>query len=214
MSKRGTKKYDFIGTGFFVGDDHRLLTAQHVFLNSPLSRNEVYAMIHTPSLKTYPLSKITYSKKYDIASAHAKGIDFSYEALAIAQKDPELNLDVLTMEFSKTSRKELPDGSTALNILASHQKGHVIARYYDDYQPHRPQVIELSFPALGGASGAPVITEKYGTVCGLIVANRGTEILPAQIVKTEDEDGSTEEIKYFLPNGLAIDWEHLISFPN
>jgi hypothetical protein len=52
------------------------------------------------------------------------------------------------------------------------RKGHVICRYSSDFHEKAPTMsFDLSFPALGGASGAPVVIEHDGSVTGMIVAN-------------------------------------------
>jgi hypothetical protein len=80
------------------------------------------------------------------------------------------------------------------------------------------QALELSFPALRGASGAPVMFEstpfiaeelKWGIV-GVLVANVAYHAIPAQIISlVGDDDKYIEEQKYMLPQGLAVDINHL-----
>jgi hypothetical protein len=70
--------------------------------------------------------------------------------------------------------------------------------------------LELSYPALKGASGAPVFFETSQRIVGVIVANLERELLPAQVLSAYREDGSkSEEISYFLPNGIAIGCDHV-----
>jgi hypothetical protein len=65
-------------------------------------------------------------------------------------------------------------------------------------------MLELSFPALRGASGAPVV-EIRGTALfahGVIVANTEHHLLPAHIETVLDSKNQLlEERKYFLPQG-------------
>jgi hypothetical protein len=57
---------------------------------------------------------------------------------------------------------------------------------------------ELSYPALKGASGAPVFLEHGLAVVGVIVANHERELMPAQILRAVGEDGALiEEARYF-----------------
>ena len=71
--------------------------------------------------------------------------------------------------------------------------------------------LELSFPGLEGASGAPVMTNDGNyKVPGIVVGNIGHELLPIQIDTVLDETNDIlEEIKYMLPQGLAIHVRHL-----
>jgi hypothetical protein len=78
--------------------------------------------------------------------------------------------------------------------------------------------LELSWPVLRGASGAPVTyndnpymppEEKWG-VLGVIVANASYHALPAQITSVLYDDNSLlEEVKYMLPQALAVNINHL-----
>ena len=75
------------------------------------------------------------------------------------------------------------------------------------------RMLELSFPALKGASGCPVVL-LVGTkmiACGVIVANAQRHLLPAQVETILDEKNDLlEERKYFLPQALAVNAEHLV----
>ena len=66
-------------------------------------------------------------------------------------------------------------------------------------------MLELSFPALKGASGAPVLSNASFELLGVVKANVSYELLPAQIESIQDEAGVvTEETKFFLPQALAV----------
>ena len=48
---------------------------------------------------------------------------------------------------------------------------------------------------------------------GILKANVSVELLPAQVEKILDENGKiSEEIKYYLPQGLAIHVKHVRNF--
>jgi len=74
--------------------------------------------------------------------------------------------------------------------------------------------LELSFPGLRGASGAPVMTNDGSyDVLGIVAGNVGHDLLPVQIHTVLDEENDLlEEIKYMLPQGLAIHVRHLKDF--
>jgi hypothetical protein len=67
-------------------------------------------------------------------------------------------------------------------------------------------MLELSFPALRGASGAPVVdSHPPFEVWGVVTANTAYEIHPAQVERIVEEDGKiTEETRFYLPQALAI----------
>ncbi len=74
-------------------------------------------------------------------------------------------------------------------------------------------MLELSFPALRGASGAPVVSIGNEVVLwGIIVANVSYHLLPAQIEKVVEGDTTVEEIKYLLPQAIAVNVKHLSKF--
>ena len=54
-------------------------------------------------------------------------------------------------------------------------------------------------------------TNKHIYVAGMIVANKESRLLPAQIVKIQDGNQFTEEISYFLPMGKAINASLLVT---
>lgn len=82
------------------------------------------------------------------------------------------------------------------------------------------EAMELSFPALRGASGAPVMLNEFVTdalmgkdpfgVVGVVLASASYHLLPVQIesVLTED-DTLYEEVRYMLPQAVAISIDHL-----
>jgi len=63
---------------------------------------------------------------------------------------------------------------------------------------------DTSFPALQGASGAPVLLNLDFSVVGMLVANVERHLLPAQIVRIEDGPATSEETRYYMPFGQAL----------
>lgn len=73
-------------------------------------------------------------------------------------------------------------------------------------------ILELSFPALRGASGAPVLStsDPVNRLWGIIIANVSYHLLPAQIVSVLDEKNQIyEETHYLLPQALAVHVKHV-----
>jgi hypothetical protein len=210
--------YSFIGTGFFISGNGEFLTAKHVFESNPLSEGQHYKIINiSGGIKPFPVSEITLSEKYDIAIGKLKDMPESICPLEISNENQPMNLDILTVEFSATRSKKMENGQIALELRPSFRKGNVISYYQSDF-PEALQTwsLELSFPALKGASGAPVVIERNGLVVGMIVQNIEKELLPAHTEKIVSEyNGNIKEeveTKYFMPNGKAISWYHLIDF--
>jgi hypothetical protein len=133
--------------------------------------------------------------------------------LPLAAADCAMNQDVITMEFSDTHSVSRPDGPSEMRFRPAHRKGNIISFYRSDFPETVPtHSLDLSFPALRGASGAPIIVERTGVVVGMIVANIERHLMPAQVERIESPDGTAEDRRYFLPVGKAISWRHLREF--
>lgn len=134
--------------------------------------------------------------------------DERYAPLKLSRSDPALNDDVFTYEYSNTRFEAKTGGGLHISFEPLSHKGNVI-RFYDSAFPESNPTpsLQVSYPALQGASGAPVIAttpSKQFEVCGILVANIERELLPAQILRIEGPDESIEETKYFLPHGKAL----------
>jgi hypothetical protein len=82
----------------------------------------------------------------------------------------------------------------------------------DQYNKAGDEILELSFPALRGASGAPVISidgDQFN-LQGVIIANVSYHLLPAQVETVLDEKNEVlEETKFMLPQALAVNVKHV-----
>lgn len=203
----------FLGTGFFIRSDGTFLTAKHVLEDVTLGDGEHFAIVMLPGGPTpYRVSQVRFAEQFDIALARAEGLG-EIDTLEIATKDAPMNRDVLTVEFSGTESRPLEDGRRAMHFTPYFRKGHVICSYPSTYpEPLPTMCLDLSFPALRGASGAPVIVEADGCVVGMVLANVERHLLPAQVENVELGPHHREEIRYFLPVGKAIAWQHLREF--
>ena len=207
--------YSFLGTGFFLKKDGTFLTAKHVFADNPLGVGEYYGIVFMhKGISVHHVSSVRPSETFDIAlgQAEIEEIADNIEYVELAEINAPLNQDILTLEFSAT-RTVMSEAGIQVRLTPSHHKGYVIRYYTSDYPESIPtEALDLSFPALKGASGAPVIDEKDGRVIGLIVANIERHLLPAQIERVNNGIEPKEEIRYFLPTGKAISWKHLTEF--
>lgn len=216
--KTSRPAYLFLGTGFFINNDGTFLSAKHVFPSKSSPKEHIYNAI-TFDLKNRqpvpcPISDLKFSPHFDIALGRVQGAR-NIQPLDLATQNPPINLDIVTLEFSRTHPKQMEDGELSLSFEPCFRKGNVLRYYKSTYPESIPtQCLELSFPALKGASGAPVLMECGGAVIGMIIQNIERELLPAQIETTTESERHTEEIKYFLPNGKAISWVHMTEFVN
>lgn len=203
--------YSFLGTGFFIDKSGSFLTAKHVCEGLKTECNVVMIEPSAKKATPYQISNLRFSEKFDIALGEAKGVQ-DIEPLDIATKNAPINLDILTAEFSGT-HTEPTDKGKALVFDPYFRKGQVLRYYINTFPETIPTAcLELSFPALKGASGAPVVVERTGEVMGLIVGNIARELLPAQIERVTNGQKYIEEVKYVLPSARAISWKHLNEF--
>lgn|GEM_PF-2946661 len=209
VQKMPRLSYTFLGTGFFINGSGLFLTAKHVCLGVEEDCNAVMVNPMTTEAMPYKISSLQCSKEFDIALGRVGELS-DMQPLTVANENAPMNYDVLTAEFSGTHAEEIGEGTKALVFDAYFRKGTVL-RYYMSAFPEKVPTgcLELSFPALKGASGAPVIVESTGLVIGMIVGNVERELLPAQIETVTDGQKYIEERKYFLPAARAISWKHL-----
>ena len=127
-------------------------------------------------------------------------------------EDPSVpgNITLQTYEYSATVRS-----GNSWHVNPATRVGNCVRQLSSPFGPGGERMLELSFPALRGASGAPVIENKtFGTnlrmvVRGIIVANMERHLLPAQIETVLTEDNALlEERKYFLPQAAAVNAVH------
>ena len=203
----------FLGTGFFIRDDGLFLTAKHIFegIEGGECKGVMLDLVANQGTP-YQVSDLRFCEQFDIAAGYIR--DFpGIQPLGLARENAPMNRDVVTTEYSGTRPKLLESGKKALVFTPYFRKGNVICRYESNFPELVPtQCLNLSFPALKGASGAPVVVELTGFVVGMVVRNVEAELLPAQIERIVTEDGYTEERKYFLPVARAISWRHLADF--
>ena len=195
---------EYLGTAFFIDQDGTFLTARHVVSG--------HADIVGVSLKHHPgpeerpiataLEDIKLGSDIDLARGRADIPD--RQAIRLADTEPAAGGDVLTAEFSRSTQVE-PGKGLGLHNPSVH-KGHIVRAFGTEEPPfqRRTQVYELSFPALLGASGAPVVDLDNLSVVGLIVANVATHLIPAQVERIEGGEGEAETIHYYLPHAQAI----------
>jgi len=204
-----------LGTGFFVAaaiprSAGLVVTARHVLSGQAFDSEEVYCAIrlglepHYPNYYFYQ-REVFFSKTTDLA-AFLWPNPPDPDPLPLARNRISTSEDVVMVEFSQTT---ITGAGTEWRFVM--HKGNIMC-YYPSLYPRieGTPAFDTSFPALQGASGAPVVALRPGLpVVGLIVCNVEREPLPAQTIRTGDGD---EEIRYFLPTGHGIAAEVIIEF--
>ncbi len=197
-----------LGTGFMVsGYDFHFLTAQHVVANA-LGENEVRVLvlphpINNDSLLSFPIASVTALEHTDAAFGVLEATEgnTSLYGFQIAQ-NIDSSKDCATYEHSGTRCR--PDGSIYFNVRL--RKGYIIAQSkYEFGVIEGSDILEMSYPCLLGASGSPVFEHTNLGVVGLMVQNVDHDLAPSQVITNRDDDGElVEEIKYTIPEGIAI----------
>lgn len=204
-----------LGTGFVVGSETQwLLTAGHVFQDNPRADDEEYGVLFYlhDKLSIGVISEPLLSSSHDIAAVNLHGVE-GLTSLPILREQLSGNVDVLTFEYSATTTNRLDDGRLGANFIPFTHKGNILRHYESDFPEAIPTpVMDTSFPALQGASGAPVMRAGDFAVAGMLVANHERHLLPAQIVRVEHTESTAEETKYFLPTGKALASSVITSF--
>lgn len=175
-----------VGTGFIVGDPPILITAKHVFEGDGSPEGKFGALFGpSEDLKIATFRRIRTSPDHDIAAVHIQHVPWIH-ALRISNQEVPCNQDVLTYEFSSTRIEMLSTGERQAAFTPFTHKGNVLRHYESTFPASRPTPsLDTSFPALQGASGAPVLRAHDFTVVGMLVANYERHLLPAQVVKIE-----------------------------
>jgi len=201
----------FLGTGSFVAHGKRrvLVTANHV-----VSDSEVELVIQIPprtyrppglaawNIEVFGARVVDRNPAADIALLEVAAY-FPRDALALA-KDSEINTFELVccLEYSTTEEGE---GGTILSPAT--RIGNVTRIFKNLNRPTIPtkaqeSALEVSFPALAGASGAPIIPQNRLTLWGIILSNVDYQLIPVKISAEED-------VMYMAPMGIAVHVKHL-----
>jgi Trypsin-like peptidase domain len=158
-----TPVIEVLGTGFFVGIGSALhvITARHVIADNPLARDEKYAIVfrEQEKIKIIATLRVLAASAFDLAACVVERSDFPDAIpLAIGRDDPALNADVFSFEYSATRIERIPAGGTHVAFEPYAHKGNIV-RFFESTFPEKVRTpsILTSFPAMQGASGAPIL---------------------------------------------------------
>ena len=189
----------FLGTAAFVGARNQLLTAEHVIRGW----NDDFGIVVPPDISTIHsagLRKVDRGR--DLALLETPNFEAELTLELAQSASINFNLQVVCLEYGTTRVS-----GRQINLSPATRLGNV-TRTLDQtklYGSAGKDMLELSFPALKGASGAPILSNASFELLGVIKANVGYELLPAQIESILDESGIVvEETKFFLPQALAV----------
>jgi len=209
-----------LGTAFIAQfEKHRLvITAGHV-ADCARDKKWEWGVVYTldsGELHFATANAYVRSKRHDIVAVPLNDFVPGLPAggLQLGSPDYALDQDLCTFEYSR-SHLVLGNGETTPDLALEpyFHKGHAMRRYLEPpLDPSGEPRLEVSFPALQGASGAPVLNTADNSVVGMLVTNHEQHLLPAQVVTIQCDEDRTEETAYFLPMGVALDIRAILDF--
>jgi hypothetical protein len=205
------QRMKFLGTGSIIGDGSILLTADHVTRDWP----GPLAIVHLPRpQQLIPITPLERDASHDLVLHRVHDYRPPQPLRPIFDAPSHPNRQLLTFEYGTTVTV-----GPEVRLNPATRLGHMTRKFDMTKELRSPagdDALELSWPALRGASGAPVMlndatnpAEAFGVI-GVIVANAAYHLLPAQIESVLTEENNLfEEIRYMLPQAVAVNIRHL-----
>ena len=205
----------FLGTGFIVAPAGVLVTARHVLAGRPANANcflVVAIEAHDNGYREFrPIYDIQLSPTADVAVAELRSLDGLHKLTLTRRGEAPTNVDILTVDHSATQLSVDEQGKRVVRFSPGTLKGNVVRHYVSDFGSTRGmRCFDTSFPALAGASGAPVLLQPSFLVTGMLVANVERHLHPSKILTVHDRGTVTEEVYYHLPFGHALEADEVI----
>jgi hypothetical protein len=196
----------FLGTGAIVGDGSLLLTADHVIRDWP--GNFVIVTIHTGQQQYWQVQIIERDIAHDLVLLSVDQYRPEHPLQPAFDTPLHSNSQLMTFEYGTTV---VAGGGITLEPAT--RLGHMTRMRFiqSTLGAAGDAALELSWPALRGASGAPVVLND-GTfrIVGVVIANVSYHLLPVQVESVLDEKNNLiEETKYMLPQAIAVNIKHL-----
>jgi hypothetical protein len=203
-------KHTFLGTAFYFEHGGRTLaaTAAHCIPKDDNSRLCTVGDVLPLRLRFVSIGVLDSS--LDLCLLVPADPPASVQLVLAGERLVEVTEPAYCYEYSTTSFK---DGSWHINPASRVGNFVRLVQMEDRYGSAGKDMLEMSFPAIKGASGAPVIQIRDGQaiVVGVVVANAEHHLLPAHIETVlSNNNNLVEERKYFLPQALAVHVLHLV----
>jgi hypothetical protein len=194
----------FLGTGVFVGDKAKLVTCDQV-LSAWAGQ---YGVAIEAEKRLAKANVLVRDVKTDLALPEV--LQYRPPHTLPPEEDQNLTLNnlVICFEYGTTMT-----AGHHISFSPASRLGNVtrFRNLSDIYGEAGDQMLELSFPAMKGASGAPIMewTPPF-KLWGIVKANVSHELLPVQVETIVDEKGQLDEqTKFYLPQALAIHVKHV-----
>jgi len=188
---KGIKTVQFLGTGCFITTGW-LLTCSHVLKKVHHIPCAAYKVIGDPKERTFdglkdirfhPYADLALAKVGEIASKYYKTFtpDFESERL--------IGTDIVSYSYVEDVQAGYQAAATPRLF-----KGYIM-RTSVDVDDKRIAYIEVSFPALSGMSGSPIIDIKTTRVIGMLYQNFRSQILEDYIEVQEPDFDREDHMK-------------------
>ena len=194
----------FLGSGSFVGDKEILVTCNHVL--DDWDKN--YGVGIDAEERMVPATVLKRDPNTDLALLKVDGYSPPYTLPLEDDENIINNESVMCFEYGTTITSGKMIDLSPANRIGNVTRFRDLRDMYGDAGEY---MLEMSFPALKGASGAP-ITQRFPPfkLWGIIKANISSELLPAHVETILDEHGKLEEeTKFYLPQALAVHVKHV-----
>jgi hypothetical protein len=190
----------FLGTATLIRSGAIFLTADHVTRDW---NDRLFVGAGHQNAQLLEVNVLDRDPRHDLALLRTVD-EFSATPRVHLQDDcaPVLNnnLQLMAIEYSDSDIE-----GTTVNVNPATRLGNITRDFaqLDFLGAAGAGALELSFPALRGASGAAVFyNQPPFTVVGVVVANNSYHLLPAQIESVLDEKNELlEETRFMLPQG-------------
>jgi hypothetical protein len=196
----------FLGTGFFCGEDRPyLVTSKHVLRK--WTRQHGIAILHKGDISAELANILVESQYLDLAVLEVPGYEPPF-LFPLGTGKIVFNEQIQSFEYGPTRTIAGRIHYSSATRIGNVTRCLDIAEGLSDAGHDS---LEVSFPALDGASGSPILCPSQGfAVWGVVKANIGHHLLPAQMERVYGGDGMLiEETKFILPQALAINVRHL-----
>jgi hypothetical protein len=204
--RKGIKSIKFLGTGCFISKGW-LITCAHVLTKSQNIPCVAYKVIGDLKERTYdglkdinyhPFADLALARVGEVASGHYKAFDPDLDSERL------VGTDVVSYSYVEDAREGYQAAATPRFF-----KGHIM-RASTDFDDDRIAYIEISYPALSGMSGSPIIDANTTKVIGVLYQNFRSQILEDYIeVEQSNKDGEVsvkEQALYRVVDyGKALD---------
>lgn len=204
------------GTGSIIGDGSILLTANHVvdrpgqlFITTIPDHDLEVDLDQQHPDGLWPVEVAEDHRSHDLALLRINGYRADNPLTPWFDFPLHENWDVLTHEYSTTV-----ETSGRIRLSPAARRGHITRMLMvEDLGSAGNNALEVSFPAVRGSSGAPLMYERGSfPIIGVLVSNWQHHLLPAEVQATLNRANTmVDEVRGFLPQGIAVNIRHLRS---